>query len=238
MQYGQTSMDMILSHQEQLCLNLMGNAEDPVVLTGEVIEEKETIGMLEANHPYALTWFLFMKHMLAVYFNKHEDAKKLAVRFRALKVDGILPVSVVTHLFLEGMSAADLSKTKKLELRHAQRVCRKVGSYLSTSSDNFVNKVRLLEAEIASAKGDQQAALSKYKESIEAARMQRFLHEQALANERAGYSLIKWGRSYDAQDFLKQAHLLYGRWGAFAKVEQVQRCIDVSRHLTTLGSEV
>jgi hypothetical protein len=230
MQYSQNSADMILSHQEQFCLNFMGRAQDPITLTGEVINEEETMRALQGKHPVSLAWLLLMKHMLAVYFNAPEEARKIATHFRMLRVDAVLQISQVTLLFLEGMAAAMLSSTGKNEKLQAQRICKQVSSHLSSSSENFTNKVCLLEAEIAAANGDERVALSKYRESIAAAKREGFLHEQALACERAGYALLKWGRIAEGHEFLKQACSLYEHWGALAKVVQVQQYIHNSLH--------
>ena len=73
-------------------------------------------------------------------------------------------------------------------------------------------------------------ALSKYRQSIEAAKKEAFLHEQALACERAGLALRKIGRENEALKFLVDAQSLYKSWGAKIKVEQMQR-----NHLLSVG---
>lgn len=229
-QYGQSSADMILSHQEQFCLNFMGRAHDPVTLTGEVLNEEETIRSLQGKHPVSLAWLLLMKHMLAVYCNEPLEAKRIAAHYRMLKVDAVLQVSEVTLLFLEGMAAAMLSKTDKSEIGSSKRICKQVQVHQAASPENFNNKISLLEAEIAVVNGDKKEALTKYKESVDAAQKEGFLHEQALACERAGYALIEWGSHDDGYLYLKQACSLYEQWGALAKVVQVRERIDINKN--------
>lgn len=182
-QYGQNSTDMILSHQEHLCHNLMGRAPDPLTLSGEVINEADTMRALDGRHPYSLRWLLLIKHLLAVYFNQHPEARNIAARFRAMGDGGILEASAVSHTFLEGLTAAVLSKTDRNELRRAQKVCKELRSYQRISSENFTNKVCLVEAEMAAATSDIHVAMTKYQESLDAAHKKGFLHEEALANE-------------------------------------------------------
>jgi hypothetical protein len=222
-QYGQRSADTIFSHKQQLCLNFVEKVHDPVTLTGKAMDEDENIRTLEGKHLVSLAGLLLMKHMLAVYFNEFEVARTTAARFRAMKVDGILEVSVVIHEFLEGLAAAVLSRTERNEIWRAQRICKRLKTYQSISPENFTNKVCLLEAEIAAVNGDEQFALSKYLESIDAAGREGFLHEQALACERASCSLLQWGNVAEGQHYLHQACSVYEQWGAFGKVAQLQQ---------------
>jgi hypothetical protein len=204
----------------------MGKADDPTTLSGQVVqEEEETIHASQVTHFDSAAWPLLMEHMLAVYFHEYEEAKEIAIRVIAMKKDGLVEVSLVTHQFLVGLNAAVLSRTDKSELRRAQRICKQLKRYQKISSENFRNKVDLLEAEIATAIGDEQVALSKYQKSIEAAELEGFVHEQALACEKAGYALQKWGKAADGGKYLKQACSLYEQWGALAKVIQIQQSI-------------
>jgi len=86
-----------------------------------------------------------------------------------------------------------------------------------------MNKIYLLEAEYLVLNGKLDIAIPMYQRSIELAAAEGFLHEQALANERAGMALRYCGDANDCFPFLKKAYDLYGRWGSTPKVEQLRK---------------
>ena len=234
-QYNQQSVSIMLTHQLQLCHNLMGKSfgDDPLVLTGEVMNEAETIKDIGAKHPVSLGWLWLMKHMLAVYFGRFEEAKTMALLVKsALSFLGaVLPFIPHTHLFLEGLVAARLSKTQKLEAKRARIILTKLRSNQHVTCRNFDNKLSLIEAELAASRGDRDLALAKYQESIDLARRDAFVHEQALACEMAGRALMQRNETVKGCEYLESARSLYGQWGATAKVEQLDTELQESRKM-------
>lgn len=61
-----------------------------------------------------------------------------------------------------------------------------------------------------------------YDRAIQGAREQGFVHEEAIAYERAGEFYLAIGRGEIAQLYLRNAHHCYIRWGAKAKVKQME----------------
>jgi len=84
--------------------------------------------------------------------------------------------------------------------------------------------VLLLEAELATAEGEIEAALVKYRVSIETAKAEKFVHEQAIALECAGRALLHQGMESSSETYLLRAYEFYKKWGAKAKTEQMVRC--------------
>jgi hypothetical protein len=212
---------MMLNPQLQVCFNFMGRVADPLVLTGEVMDEKATLAFLDGKHPVALTWILLTKHLLAVYFQDLERARSIANVLKKMKMGAVLPFVLHNHLFLEGLTAATLSRTEKSQTKRAQQILLKLKSVQRGAGDNYENKIHLMEAEIAASRGNRDHALFKYRQAIEASRRQGFLHEQALACEKAANSLFRWGDLPTGRDYLVSASSLYAQWGAFAKVSQI-----------------
>ena len=80
---------------------------------------------------------------------------------------------------------------------------------------------------MAAARGNRVLALSKYQESIAAARREGFLIEQALACEKAGQDLYEWGDAAKARGYFQSACTLYShQWGADAKVLNVTQRLE------------
>ncbi len=220
-QYRQQSVGMMLAHQLQVCYNFMGRSVNPVVLTGDVMNEIETMELLQGKHPVALAWLLLMKHMLTVFFNELEEAQNIALLLKKMRTGPVPPFVLRMHLFLKGLTAAVLSHNDGAQKRHARRILEMLKSDKRVTFQNNENKIYLLEAELAVTNGDRERALQKYEHSIGAARREGFRHEEALANERAGLVLLGWGEELKAREYFNKACSLYSQWGAFAKVNQV-----------------
>lgn len=226
-QYDQQSVGVMLSHQVQLCLNLLGRSANPIILTGEAMDEDEAIKALDGKHPVSLAWILIMKHFLAVYFHDLDGAVAISLKLNKMKTalmftGGVLPFIPYTHLFYECLVSASLAKTDKLQAKHARGLLEKIKSDKHVTCRNFDNKIALLEAELAASRGDNDLALSKYQESVELAQRNEFTHEQALALEKAGRALLNWGDNIRGREFLESSRTLYNKWGASAKVKQVE----------------
>ena len=88
-------------------------------------------------------------------------------------------------------------------------------------ADNFKHRHLLMLAEQARATGHPEEAAPLYDRAIEAAHANRFLNHEAIANELAGRFYIGLGRERAARGYLEEALLLFERWGASAKVEQM-----------------
>jgi tetratricopeptide (TPR) repeat protein len=205
----------------QLFHNFSGKATDPLVLTGEALDEKETLLETNGKHPVAYMCLLIYKHQLAVYMNDFSEAQRISAVIQRGDMGNIFPFLVSSHVFMEGLVVSRLSQTSKQQWTRANRMLSKLRRYAKHCPQNFQGKVYLVEAELAASTGDVDGALVKYKESIERACSQGHIHEEALAYERAGYALRYCGRMEEARDFLDQAKSRYASWGARAKVNQL-----------------
>jgi signal transduction histidine kinase len=85
-------------------------------------------------------------------------------------------------------------------------------------ADNFLHKLRLLEAECARVQGKTDEAMAKYDEAIELARGQRFLHVEALAAQFCAEFHLDAGRNRIGAVYLREARNAYACWGAHAVV--------------------
>jgi predicted ATPase/signal transduction histidine kinase len=89
--------------------------------------------------------------------------------------------------------------------------------------ENFLQKYRMLAAEWARLAGQDAQAMALYDAAIEAAAAHGITHEEALANELAARFYLERGRRKVARTYLEDARARYSRWGARAKVEQLER---------------
>ncbi|MBD2302957.1 ATP-binding sensor histidine kinase [Nostoc sp. FACHB-190] len=88
---------------------------------------------------------------------------------------------------------------------------------------NHLHKWHLIEAEKCRVCGDKLAAIENYQQAISLAKTNQFLNEEALANELAAKFYLDWGQEKIAQTYMMEAYYCYSRWGAKAKVVDLER---------------
>ncbi|CAB3768518.1 trifunctional serine/threonine-protein kinase/ATP-binding protein/sensor histidine kinase [Paraburkholderia humisilvae] len=88
---------------------------------------------------------------------------------------------------------------------------------------NFADRVALVGAEIARVDRRDMEALRLYEEAIRLAREGGFIHNEALANERAARFCTTRGLPTMTEAFLRNARRCYLSWGADSKVRQLDQ---------------
>jgi signal transduction histidine kinase len=87
---------------------------------------------------------------------------------------------------------------------------------------NFQHKYDLVEAEKARVLAQNETAVIYYERAINGAKEQGFIQEEALANERAAEFYLALGREKVAKTYMTEAYYCYIRWGAVAKVRDLE----------------
>jgi PAS domain S-box-containing protein len=91
------------------------------------------------------------------------------------------------------------------------------------SPQTFENRAALVAAEIARIEGHILDAQDLYERAIRSAHLHGFVHNEALANELAGLFYAARGYERIATTYLREARYCYLRWGADAKVRQLEQ---------------
>lgn len=87
---------------------------------------------------------------------------------------------------------------------------------------NFRHKFLLLQAERHRIDSGSEDVMDLYDKSIELALRSKFIHDAALAAEKAGDYWLTRGKNHIAKSYIEQAFAYYGRWGADAKLAQLR----------------
>jgi PAS domain S-box-containing protein len=87
----------------------------------------------------------------------------------------------------------------------------------------FENRAAIVGAEIARIEGRVLEAQDLYEKAVRSAHTQGFVHNEALANERAGCFYAARGFEKIAATYLRDARDCYRRWGADAKARQLEQ---------------
>ncbi|WP_017651913.1 ATP-binding sensor histidine kinase [Fortiea contorta] len=90
--------------------------------------------------------------------------------------------------------------------------------------ENFLHKYLLVQAEIDRIQGQTLAAIDNYDRAIYLAKINSYIPELGLANELAAKFYLNWGKEKIAQVYLQEAYYSYARWGAKAKINDLEKC--------------
>jgi len=98
---------------------------------------------------------------------------------------------------------------------------RQLEVWAENCSENFENRAALVSAEIARIEGRDLDAMRLYEQAVRSAHANGFVHNEALANELAARFYLARGFEKIAHAYLQDARYCYLRWGATAKVRQL-----------------
>jgi PAS domain S-box-containing protein len=87
---------------------------------------------------------------------------------------------------------------------------------------NYLHKWYLVEAERQRVLGNKAEAIEMYDRAISGAKENKFLNEEALANELAAKFYSEWSKEKLAQTYMVEAYYCYVQWGATAKVTDLE----------------
>jgi PAS domain S-box-containing protein len=236
----QLKQELFLHYHEcywQAVLNFMGRAEDPTRLVGEVFDEDNMLSIhQQANDVAGATALYIQKLMLSYLFHAHQQALEAATAAEKT-LDSIIGTLDTPLFYLYDslnrlalypqIQDKDLTKTKRSEQK---RILKKVAAHQKKMKKwakhapmNYLHKYHLVEAERARVLGQVDTAREHYEQAINLAQENQFLNEEALANELAGTFYLAQGQSRIAQVYLREAHYAYLRWGAMAKVHDLEQ---------------
>ncbi len=89
--------------------------------------------------------------------------------------------------------------------------------------ENFLHKYLLVEAERYRFLGKKVEAIESYDQAIGEAKENRFIQEEALANELFAKFYLDWGREKEAALYMQEAYYCYAQWGAKAKIDDLEK---------------
>ncbi|WP_437275188.1 AAA family ATPase [Sorangium sp. So ce375] len=100
---------------------------------------------------------------------------------------------------------------------------RQLGEWARSGPDNFLHKHALVRAEIARLRGHESEAIRLYEQAIASAREGGFVQHEAIGCELAARFYNARGLATPADAYLQKARAAYFRWGAHAKVDQLDQ---------------
>lgn len=212
----------------QTIQNLLGFVENSCALIGNVLNEQLMLPiLLEHSNRSGVCLLYFSKLMLCVLFGEYTLAVENA-SVAEQYLDSIPGHSILPHFyFYDSLArlaiAADAPPSKRQNL--IQKVLRnqkKMKKWAKYAPMNYLHKYWLVEAERCRVQGRNAQAMDYYDNAIAGAKENEYVQEQALANELAAKFYLSSGKETIAPAYMVEAHYRYQRWGATAKVKQLE----------------
>ncbi|MEH2111497.1 trifunctional serine/threonine-protein kinase/ATP-binding protein/sensor histidine kinase [Nostoc sp.] len=210
----------------QLTLNLLEATENTCLLSGTAYREEQMLPWHEqVNDRTGLAHIYCSKLFLCYLFQDFPQAAANAHKLEKYLNAVMGTIIVALFNFYDSLTALALytdapqaSLLEKVTTNQAQM--QKWANYAPT---NFLHKFYLVEAERYRILGEKAEAIEMYDRAIAQATEHEYLNEQALSYELAARFYLQWGKEKIAQDYLFNAHYAYTRWGAKAKVEDLEK---------------
>jgi predicted ATPase/signal transduction histidine kinase/CheY-like chemotaxis protein len=212
----------------QVVENLITVSENPCILTGTHHNEAAMLPVyVGANNRNSLWHFYLNKFMLSFLFRDYRQATEYATagwQYADGAIGGIdIPIfclyDSLTQLALWPSATRDERKGILDKVRANQE---KMFAWAMHAPANFMHKYHLVEAERCAVLAQNGEAREQYDKAIALARQHEYLNEEALARELAGEFYLRNEQDELARFYLQNAHYAYLRWGALAKVADLE----------------
>ncbi|MBD2386944.1 hybrid sensor histidine kinase/response regulator [Cylindrospermum sp. FACHB-282] len=182
---------------------------------------------IEVNHKTASCQVYSTQMMLNYLFNNYfraiENAENAEKYLGGVTSTIIVPIfhfyDSLARLAIYSDSSEDEQKNI-LEKVEANLV--KMGMWAHHAPMNYLHKFDLVKAEQHRVIGENLQAMEYYDKAIAEAKENEYLNEEALANELAAKFYLAWGKEKIAKVYLAEAYYAYFRWGALAKVKDLE----------------
>ena len=204
-----------------IALNLQSkNAE--MIIAGNSKEEEASL--IKTWISKKATWLLFSFYMsktiLHYFFQEYQLAVDSAIKAEKNSESSAAYIVAVQHNFYYSLALIAKLQQKALDrVASNQKIMKK---WADNCPANFQNKYDLVAAEQARVLGQNWQAQELYERAIQGAKKSEFIHEEALAYERAAEFYLSLGREEIGHLYLKNARHCYSRWGAKAKVRALE----------------
>jgi len=211
----------------QSIANLINETQNPDILTGNIFDESQIdiTDVTKSNEIYFQNLYL-QKLYLALVFNLNNNAKKyldLAERFQeSVKGTALYPLFYYYRSLLISDTTLN-SPEKKDILIQVEKDINFLKKYEKYCPQNYSHKIFLLEAEYNYLDGDNEAAKILYDKALKFGIENGLVNDVAYCWERAGRFFLNTKQDLLANFYLQNAYRIYKRWGADAKLKQMER---------------
>ncbi|MEH2098035.1 trifunctional serine/threonine-protein kinase/ATP-binding protein/sensor histidine kinase [Nostoc sp.] len=256
-QIKQDSAHIYSDMVRQTVEHLRETVSQPDCLTGTIYDETLMLPKHHQDNDLTSIAIVYIyKLLLACYFGNYQAALDYItpVKSHLMGVSGMVFIpsfhfyAALTHLALFPTQPEPEQAQMLVQAETHQTALHQ---WAQNAPMNHLHKWYLVEAERHRVLGEKIAASECYDQAITLAKTHQFINEEALANELAAKFYLEWDKQRIAQEYITNAYYAYARWGAKAKVadlegryrqllapilQQTRSPLSTSETLFTLGS--
>jgi PAS domain S-box-containing protein len=228
----------------QYVAHLRGMAAEPTQFAGPYFVEETDLPAAKADHIHnTILQFHTLKSMLHFHLGDYRAAYAHARQAEPLVPPAAGSLNIHLVPFYQSLALLRLPERQVEHVEKLDENVSKLRLWANHVPMNYQHKLDIVLAERERVAGNAGTALDHYEQAIAGAKQNKFLQDEALANELYGRFWHERGNDNIAQLYLREAHALYRRWGAGAITAHLEAqypqwltvgTIDVSR----LGVEV
>ncbi|MFN6562649.1 MAG: protein kinase domain-containing protein [Nostoc sp. ChiSLP01] len=213
----------------QSVYNLRGYGENACSFIGEFYNEDEMLPIyLQSQDGIGLINFYCCKlyhYYLFQHFSEAVENATIAEKYLQCGIGQI--IFPILHFYDSLARLAVYSDVEKIEqnliLDKVVTNQEKMLKWANHAPMNYLHKYYLVEAERYRVLGEYLEAMDYYDLAITFAQENEYINEEALAQELAAKFYLARGKQKIAQTYLTDAYYCYVRWGAKAKVDDLQQ---------------
>ncbi len=218
----------VFNLQREFVLNLKNLSKGESFLATDHPETPASIELFQNNNfAIGVSWYCLLKLKLLYLQGRYQEAiqgiSELESKFAANL--GFFPVTLyylyyplcLTAIYFEATSEEQKQYWEVLK-QHQQ----KMANWAEYCPENFLHKSLLLSAEMARISENSLEAANLYDRAIQLAKENQYLQEEAIGNELAARFYLQWNKPRIAQEYMTEAYYSYARWGAQAKVADLE----------------
>ncbi|MDZ8183914.1 MAG: AAA family ATPase [Nostoc sp. ChiSLP02] len=195
-------------------------------------ENNENISYIDIfqknNFAIGISWYCILKlQLLYLQADYHEAVQIiLEVEKRQATNLGFFPTTQYHFYYPLCLTALYATATPEEKQQYCnllekhQQILEKLAD---NCPENFLHRYLLLSAEIVKISGKGIEAIDLYDRAIALAKANEYLQEEAIANELAAKFYLEWGKDKVAAGYMQEAYYCYARWGALAKVDNLEK---------------
>ncbi len=227
-QVKQYSAKAYLDMQRQIVRNLSESVSQPDYLLGSAYNETVMLPKHQQdNELTAIASLYIYKLFLAYLFSNYKNGLDYIAQCQPYLLSVVGMVYVLIFHFYAALTQLAIfpmqSETEQAEtLAQAQTHQTTLYQWAHNAPMNHLHKWHLVEAEKCRILGNKAEAIEHYDRAIFLSKENKFVNEEALANELAAKFYFNWGKEKIAQAYMIEAYYCYTRWGAKAKVVDLE----------------
>lgn len=211
----------------QTIQNLQGRCQNVLEFNGDYFDEDRMLPIIQGIGDIQGMQYLYLaKMMLSYYFKNYSGAIECGQKIEE-NINGFGGmIDIAIFYFYDSLIrlALHFTLTKEEQNLNLVRVNNNQAKMLMWSKlapMNFLHKFYLVQAELCKVSGNYSEAKEYYDKSINLAKENEYLNEEALAYELAGKFYLNECKLDTAKVYLMEARNKYQHWGAAAKVENL-----------------